>query len=159
MTNAIPEVLVLFSECVVLRAFDELVRDGTPELDPFPPADPGTPAAAALSTGASHRVDDAGFRMVLDERTLTQALTQLRSGAAAPRLADVAAFELCLRRRLGPTIEPAPDDRPATFSDVVQYWDPDFIIAVDARVVARLEGDRAVFRPLAWIRNCIAVIR
>ena len=89
MTNAIPEVLVLFSECVVLRAFDELVRGGTPELDPFPPADPAAPAASALSTGASHRVDNAGFRMVLDERTLTQALKQLQSGVAAPRFADI----------------------------------------------------------------------
>ena len=115
--------------------------------------------AVALSTGSSHRVDDTGFRMVLNERTLTQALKQLRSGAAAPRLAEVAAFELSLRRRLGPTIEPAPDDRSATFGGVVQYWDPDFIIAVDARVVARFEDDRAVFRPLAWVRNCIAVIR
>ena len=159
MTDATPDEVVLVSGCVILRAFDELVRGGTPDLDPFPPADPATPAASALSTGASHRVDNAGFRMVLDERTLTQALTKLRSGAAAPRLADVAAFELSLRRRLGPTIEPAPDDRSATFGGVVQYWDPDFIIAVDARVVARFEDDRAVFRPLAWVRNCIAVIR
>jgi hypothetical protein len=64
-----------------------------------------------------------------------------------------------LRQRLGPTIEPAPNDRPATFDDIVQYWDPDFVIASDARVVARFEDERCVFRPSAWVRNCIAVIR
>ena len=130
MTDATPDEVVLVSGCVILRAFDELVRGGTPDLDPFPPADPATPAASALSTGASHRVDNAGFRMVLDERTLTQALKQLQSGVAAPR-----------------------------FADIVQYWEPDFVIASDARVVARFEDERCVFRPSAWVRNCIAVIR
>ena len=54
--------------------------------------------------------------MVLDERTLTQALKQLQSGVAAPR-----------------------------FADIVQYWEPDFVIASDARVVARFEDERCVF--------------
>lgn len=97
--------------------------------------------------------------MVLDERTLTQALRQLRSCATAKRLTDVAAFESSLRQRLGPTVEPAPNGHPATFDDVLKDWLPDFIVASDSRVVARYEDDWVVFRPVAWVKHCIAVTR
>ena len=153
------DVCVLISDCLVRRAFTELCAGGTPELDPFPPADPKAPAASALATGGSHRIDAAGVRVVLDERTLDAVVAELRIGATASRLSDVDAFERSVRTRLGPTIERAKSGYSASFDEIVTDWLPDVIVACDQRVFNRYAGERIVMRPLEWVRSCIAISR
>lgn len=158
-TKQVAAVCVLISGCLVRRAFTELCAGGTPELDPFPPADSKAPAASALATAGSHRVNAAGIRVVLDERTLGTALSELRAAAKTKRLADVAAFEQSVRARLGPAIERVRPGYSASFDEVVTDWLPDVIVACDQRVFSRYDRERTVVRPLEWVRNCIAVAR
>lgn len=150
---------VIIAPCVVVQAFDELVKDGTPEVHPFPPADHATPAAAVLSIAGSRRVSNAGVEVVLDERALEVALDTLRHRSPPARASDVQAFEDSVRDRLRFAIETPDPVSPQTFDAVVAEWGPDIVVAVDASTRRRYADEVAVMYPGQWVKHAITISR
>lgn len=150
---------VVVAPCVVVQAFDELVKDGTPEVHPFPPADRAAPAATVLSMAGSRRVRKAGVEVVVDERALEVDLDTLRHRSPPARPSDVQAFEESVRDRLRSAIE-APDPvSPQTLDAVVAEWGPDIVVAVDALTRRRYAGEVSVMYPGQWVKHAITISR
>jgi hypothetical protein len=156
---SLEQLWVVVAPCVVVQAFDELVKDGIPEVHPFPPADRTTPAATVLSIAGSDRVRTAGIKVVVDERVLDVALDALRQASPLARPSDLRAFEDSVRDRLRSAIETPDPVSPRTLDAVVAEWGPDIVIAVDPATRRRYADDVAVMAPGQWVKHVIAISR
>lgn len=148
MTNP-GAVWVVIDDSTIVRAFDELAADGLPEFHPFPPADPATPSATAMSMAGSSVVRTHGINVIIDEQVPTAALGRIRaSGAQRP---DIDAFEASARKHLA--IEPNANPN-ATIQEAVDSWAPDIVVthAPDRYQASTLS-------PAPWVKAAIAATR
>lgn len=96
--------------------------------------------------------------MVLEEHSLANALSRIALGPGSANPSTVPAFEQSLRLHLGKSIE-ASGSHLNDFADVVRFWEPEIVIAVDPSVIRRHAKERFVMRPSEWVRHCISIAR